>query len=315
MYLKTQQSFARNENDLEEANKIQAWFERFEQALRSLFEDDSITLKFDYKELNFQICQNNREAYGFDVLSDGYSAVLDIVINLLLRMEKHHKQAYDIEGIVVIDELENHLHIGLQKKILPFLTEFFPNIQFVISTHSPFILNSIDNAVIYDLENKQQVTDLSGFAYEGVVEGYFNIDQYSEKVKTRLARYEELVEKQEKTEEEKEEELELRGYLRNISSELAPEVSLAFNQIELERKNRLRMQRQEGEMINFTKTVPSQEVLDKLAAEKEKANGDYGLKEVLDAVEEEFHGKCYICEQKGLTSINVGHFIPSRKIW
>lgn len=47
-----------------------------------------------------------------------------------------------------------------KKKILPFLTEFFPNVQFVISTHSPFVLSSIDNAVIYDLEHQEPVTDL-----------------------------------------------------------------------------------------------------------------------------------------------------------
>lgn len=240
VYLKTQQSFARNENDMEEVRKIQDWFDQLEHALRTLFEDESISLKFDYKELNFRITQDNREDYGFDALSDGYSAVLDIVINLILRMEKHHKQAYDIAGIVVIDELENHLHIGLQKKILPFLTEFFPKIQFIVSTHSPFIINSIDNVVIYDLEKKQAVEDLSGIAYEGIVEGYFDINQYSEKIKNKLERYNFLVEKEDKNEQETEEEYELRNYLKNISPELSPEVALTFNNIELERKNKLK---------------------------------------------------------------------------
>lgn len=59
---------------------------------------------------------------------------------------------YNAQGIVLIDELETHLHIELQKKILPFLTKFFPNIQFIVTTHSPYILNSISNAKAYDLE-------------------------------------------------------------------------------------------------------------------------------------------------------------------
>lgn len=240
VYLKTQQSFARNENDMDEVNKIQIWFDNFENALRTLFEDKSINLKFDYKNLNFSIYQDGRESYGFDVLSDGYSAVLDIMINILLRMEKHHKQSYDIEGIVIIDELENHLHIGLQKNILSFLTSFFPNIQFIISTHSPFIINSIDNAVIYDLEKKQRVEDLSGIAYEGIVEGYFDINQYSEKIKSKLKRYNDLIKKENKSEEEEDEESELRRYLKDISSELAPEVTLAFNNIEISRKYKLK---------------------------------------------------------------------------
>jgi len=237
VYLKTQQSFARNENDMEQVDKIQAWFDKFENSLKTLFEDESIYLKFDYKNLNFTINQEDREPYGFDVLSDGYSAVLDIVINLILRMEKQHKQVYDIEGIVIIDELENHLHIGLQKKILPFLTEFFPNIQFIISTHSPFIINSIDNVVIYDLEKKQRVEDLSGLAYEGIVEGYFDINQYSEKIKSKLERYSILVENSNKNDDEEEEEYQLRRYLKGISAELSPEVVLAFNNIEITRKS------------------------------------------------------------------------------
>lgn len=238
VYLKTQQSFARNENDMDEVNKIQIWFDNFEKALKTLFEDNSIYLKFDYKDLNFTINQEGREPYGFDALSDGYSAVLDILINLILRMEKRHTNSYDIEGIVIIDELENHLHIGLQKNILPFLTKFFPNIQFIVSTHSPFIINSIDNAVIYDLEKKQRVEDLSGIAYEGIVEGYFNINQYSEKIKKKLKRYEDLVKKEDKSDNEVEEEYELRRYLKGISSELAPEVTLTFNKIELSRKSK-----------------------------------------------------------------------------
>ena len=40
----------------------------------------------------------------------------------------------------------------LQKEIVPILTELFPNIQFILTTHSPFILNSAKNAVVYDLE-------------------------------------------------------------------------------------------------------------------------------------------------------------------
>lgn len=239
VYLKTQQSFARNENDMDEVTKIQIWFDNFEKALQTLFEDESINLKFDYKNLNFTISQDGREPYGFDVLSDGYSAVLDIMINLILRMQKHCIHSYDIEGIVIIDELENHLHIGLQKNILPFLTSFFPNVQFIISTHSPFIINSIEDAVIFDLEKKQRVEDLSGIAYEGIVEGYFDINQYSEKIKSKLKRYNDLVEKEHMSEDEVEEEYELRRYLRSISSELAPEVTLTFNKIEISRKDKL----------------------------------------------------------------------------
>ncbi|WP_404989140.1 AAA family ATPase [Clostridium culturomicium] len=236
VYLKTQQSFARNEDDMETVEAIGKWFDKFQDSLRNIFDDESLLLKFDYRKLNFKIQQQGREEYGLNELSDGFSAVLDIVMNLILRMEKTRKGfAYDKEGIVLIDEVETHLHIELQKKILPFLTGFFPNIQFIVTTHSPFVLNSIEDVVIYDLEKQIKVEDLSSSSYEGIVEGYFNVDQYSNEAKKKLYRYEELVEKIGKTEEEESEEFDLRQYFKGIPESLASEIVFEFKKIELSR--------------------------------------------------------------------------------
>lgn len=65
-------------------------------------------------------------------------------------------------------------------------------------------------------------------------------------------------------------------------------------------------------MINFIKGTPSPEVLEKLAEEKSKSNGTYNIPEVVDALKEEFHDKCYICEQKNIKSINIEHFKPHK---
>ena len=238
VYLKTQQSFARNEDDMETVESIAKWFNKFENSLKDLFDDNSIKLKFNYRKLNFKIHQDGREDFGLNELSDGFSAVLDIVMNLILRMEKTREGlAYNKEGIVLIDEVETHLHIELQKKIMPFLTSFFPNIQFIVTTHSPFVINSINDAVIYDLEKQIQVEDLSGYSYEGVVEGYFNIDQYSNEAKEKLYRYKELVNKISKSEEDESEEFELRNYFKGIPQNLASEIIYEFKNIEISRLN------------------------------------------------------------------------------
>ena len=104
------------------------------------------------------------------------------------RASEEKNYSFDIEGIVLIDELETHLHIELQKKILPFLIEFFPNIQFIVTTHSPFVLNSIEDAVVYDLEKNIRLENLSNFSYEGIVEGYFGLMSifWTQKVKLFL---------------------------------------------------------------------------------------------------------------------------------
>lgn len=234
--LKTQQSFAKNEGDFDESNKIELWFEKFENALKDIMDNPNLSLKFDYKNYNFTINEEGKIPYGFNELSDGYSAILDIIIDLIMRMENKASRAYDLEGIVLIDEVEAHLHISLQKKILPFLTKLFPNVQFIVTTHSPFILNSIENAVIYDLENKTNVKDLTAYSYEGIVEEYFNIDQYSQSIKDKLNRYKKLIFKNNTTKEEDAEMEYLRKYLAEVSEEEAPELYAEFMDLEIHRE-------------------------------------------------------------------------------
>ena len=241
VHLKTQQAYARNEGEDATVKKIQTWFDRFESALQTLLDDKTIHLKYDFKKYNFKITQAGREEFGFNELSDGYSAVLYIVSDLILRMDKNWLMGeeiskYDCQGIVLIDELETHLHIELQKKILPFLIEFFPNLQFIITTHSPYILNSISNARAYDLENHIELDNLSAFSSDDLAEGYFEADAYADKLKEQLERYEELCFKQNITGEERAERAKLRIGFKNLSTELSRDAREMFRDIEQRRK-------------------------------------------------------------------------------
>lgn len=242
--LKTQQSFAKNEGDDDTSNLIEAWFNDLEEALKEIFEDETLKLDFNSQNYDFKIRQYGKQPFGFEVLSDGYSSILQIITNLIMKMEpvkgdqyrnNSRNFIYDIQGVVIIDEIETHLHIELQKKVLPLLTKLFPKIQFIVSTHSPFVINSLENAIIYDLEKKIQVENLSRYSYKGIVEGYYYIDQYSYKIKVKMERYEELVNKSEKNDDEEIEMLSIRNYLREIPTDLAPELVYKFNDIELKR--------------------------------------------------------------------------------
>lgn len=239
--LKTQQSFARNENELEVVENIDAWFTRLENALKTILDDKSIKLKFDYKNYDFKILQEGREPYALSELSDGYSSIINIISDLILRMDKNRASeernyVFDTEGIVLIDELETHLHIELQKKILPFLTEFFPSIQFIVTTHSPFVLNSIDDAVVYDLEKKIRLENLSNYSYDGIVEGYFEVDSYSKELKEKIEEYRSLAFRKDLNEEESARRAELRIEFKNVSGDLAKQLKAEFNEIEEKRK-------------------------------------------------------------------------------
>jgi len=237
--LKINQSRAREYNDIETVKRIDERFNLFEKSLCELFEDDTLKLVFDWKKYNFYIVKSGREIFDFfDTLSDSYSAILNIVIDLILRIGNNKQKGYDVNGIVLIDEIETHLHVELQKKILPFLTKFFPKIQFIVTTHSPFILNSLNDAVIYDLENKILVEDLSGYSYDGLIEGFFNVDKYSDRIKQQIKIYQSLIEKDILSESEREQMIDIRDYLKKIPSELAPELAYRFTELELLRRSK-----------------------------------------------------------------------------
>jgi predicted ATP-binding protein involved in virulence len=59
-----------------------------------------------------------------------------------------------IPGIVLIDELDMHLHPKWQWNVIKALKETFPKIQFIIATHSPFMLGTL-NAKIYNLDARE----------------------------------------------------------------------------------------------------------------------------------------------------------------
>lgn len=241
VHLKTQQAYARNEGDQTTTNQIQKWFDRFDSALQILLDEESIHIEYDYKKYNFKIRQNGREPFSFNELSDGYSSVIYIVSDLILRMDKNWLledkiSEYDYQGIVLIDELETHLHIELQKKIFPFLTKFFPRIQFIVTTHSPYILNSISNAKAYDLERQVELDNLSGFSSDDLAEGYFEADAYSDELKNSLNRYEELCLRNDLTEDERAERAKIRIKFKNISTELSGVAKERFEDIERRRK-------------------------------------------------------------------------------
>ena len=190
--LKSTQAFAQAKGDLIRANEIENWFNRFEGILKRLYQANSLYLDFDIDTFQFSIHINGREPFDFNTMSMGYAAVLDIICDLIMRMESQRR--YDLEGIVLIDEIETHLHVELQKQIVPILTELFPNIQFILTTHSPFILNSAPNAVIYDLEKRILVEEgMENLSYEGILDGYFEVDRFSQKLRKAFEEYKQLV--------------------------------------------------------------------------------------------------------------------------
>lgn len=89
--------------------------------------------------------------FRIEELSDGYRTMLALVMDLARRMAVANKHIEWPEGqtvlhspgIVLIDEVELHLHPSWQQTVLPTLLNIFPNVQFIVTTHSPQVLTSI----------------------------------------------------------------------------------------------------------------------------------------------------------------------------
>jgi predicted ATP-binding protein involved in virulence len=110
---------------------------------------------FDYEELSMS--HNQHGPLPVSQMSDGVRSVVSLIADLAfrcMRLNGSHGEdsVQKTRGIVLIDELDQHLHPGWQQRILPSLRNAFPKIQFIVSTHSPEVLSTVDSRQIRILE-------------------------------------------------------------------------------------------------------------------------------------------------------------------
>ena len=108
----------------------------------------------------------------FTSLSDGYRNVIKIIVDIATRMcilNPYQKENVlkNTPGIVVIDEIDLSLHPTWQRKIIGILKELFPKIQFICATHSPFIIQSLEEGELITLD-QQLDSEYSGESIEDI---------------------------------------------------------------------------------------------------------------------------------------------------
>ncbi len=99
--------------------------------------------------------EGKRMRIALSQLSDGYKGIVSLIADIAYRMAVLNPQLLkevlkETEGIVLIDEIDLHLHPAWQQRVLGDLMQIFPKIQFVVSTHAPAVLHSVksENLVI-----------------------------------------------------------------------------------------------------------------------------------------------------------------------
>lgn len=112
-----------------------------------------------------------------DNLSDGYKRIVNIVANLAIRCHLLNGKTFGQDccrltsGVVLVDEIDQHLHPELQLKVLNSLHETFPKLQFVVSSHAPLVMSSVktdENNQVLHLQYKDEAYRISPISTYGL---------------------------------------------------------------------------------------------------------------------------------------------------
>ena len=108
--------------------------------------------------LNFESTDGSLQKFAMDEMSDGYKNTLSMIGDIAYRMAVLNpmlgdKVLEETSGVVVIDEIDLHLHPQWQQTIISDLNTIFPKIQFIVSSHAPAVINSVAREQIRILDN------------------------------------------------------------------------------------------------------------------------------------------------------------------
>lgn len=139
----------------------------------------------------------------FRMLSDGYRNLLALAGDIAwraARLNPHHGEhaAREATGVVLIDEIELHLHPSWQRSVLPDLRRAFPKIQFIATTHSPQVLSTAEPEwirVLHPDGSVATVTHSLGRDSNSLLEDVFGVDERPPAVRAEIRRLFDLIDR------------------------------------------------------------------------------------------------------------------------
>jgi AAA15 family ATPase/GTPase len=124
-------------------------FEGFQEVLRKILPKNIGFEQIEIRNMEVVfVCNDGDDEFVLETASGGISALIDIAWQIYM-FSTNEKSDFT----VLIDEVENHLHPIMQRRILPDLVNAFPKARFVVSTHSPLVVGSVQDSSVYALKN------------------------------------------------------------------------------------------------------------------------------------------------------------------
>jgi len=149
----TKESLELRKNNNEKAARYRLAISRIEQAV-SLIIDEQIALELESDPLDV-VVQFGDKLLNFDLLPDGLKSIISWIADLLMRLDRirwiDNTEVFDKSFFLFLDEIDIHLHPAWQRKVLPAIQKLFKNAQIFVSTHSPFVVGSVDGACVHKL--------------------------------------------------------------------------------------------------------------------------------------------------------------------
>ena len=158
----TIQKYQRLENGLPEAPELRAVYQAMEECLADFTGYKDIKIQYNMDTLDLDVFytdeDNRRIIIPLGMLSDGFKEIISVVADMAYRMAILNPHLLDqvileTDGVVLIDEIDLHLHPAWQQKIVGALTKVFPKVQFIVTTHAPAVVSSVDRQHMILLKN------------------------------------------------------------------------------------------------------------------------------------------------------------------
>lgn len=157
---RTKTALANQDGELEEGKKYDIALARISQFIKTVCDLDVVFRLERTPRLAVTLKMDN-ETVSLNVLPDGLKSIIGWVADLALRLEaipwQESRDIFSQPIILFLDEVDIHLHPKWQRRILPAIQKLLPNAQVFVSTHSPFVVGSVEDAWVYRLPDPQRL--------------------------------------------------------------------------------------------------------------------------------------------------------------